>query len=77
MITFHWKDVRFRRAAMLMLVLIAFALTVHEVFGDRGYLALRRRKRSRWRPYSNYPMLGKYKLSLLHILWGQMKFENN
>jgi len=44
MMPFHWKDVRFRRAAMLTLVLIAFALTVHEIFGDRGYLALRRRR---------------------------------
>ena len=44
MMTFHWKDLRFRRAAMLALVLMAFALTVHEIFGDRGYLALRRRR---------------------------------
>jgi len=39
-----WKDARFRRAALLALVLIAFALTVHEIFGDRGYFALRRRR---------------------------------
>jgi cell division protein FtsB len=38
------KDARFRRGALLALVLIAFALTVHEVFGDRGYFALRRRR---------------------------------
>ena len=38
------KDARLRRAAMLTLILIAFALTIHEVFGDRGYLALRRRR---------------------------------
>lgn len=38
------KDARFRRGALLALVLIAFALTIHEVFGDRGYLALRRRR---------------------------------
>jgi cell division protein FtsB len=44
MINLHWKDARFRRAALLALVLIAIALTVHEVFGDRGYLALRRRR---------------------------------
>lgn len=42
--TFSMKDPRFRRAALLTLVLIAFALTVHEVFGDRGYFALRRRR---------------------------------
>jgi cell division protein FtsB len=39
-----WKDTRFRRGTLLALVLIAFALTVHEVFGDRGYFALRRRR---------------------------------
>ena len=44
MVTFSMKDMRFRRAALLALVLIAFALTVHEVFGDRGYFALRRRR---------------------------------
>ena len=38
------KDARLRRRAMLALILIAIALTVHEVFGDRGYLALRRRR---------------------------------
>ena len=42
--TISMKDARFRRAALLTLVLIAFALTVHEVFGDRGYFALRRRR---------------------------------
>jgi cell division protein FtsB len=44
MMSLHWKDARFRRAALLALVLIAIALTVHEVFGDRGFLAVRRRR---------------------------------
>lgn len=42
--TISMKDARFRRGTLLALVLIAFALTVHEVFGDRGYLAVRRRR---------------------------------
>jgi cell division protein FtsB len=41
---FRWEDGRFRRTAMLALALIAIALTVHEVFGEHGYLALRRRR---------------------------------
>jgi cell division protein FtsB len=41
---FRWEDGRFRRTAMLVLALIAIALTVHEVFGEHGYLALRRRR---------------------------------
>ena len=40
-----WKDARFRRAALLALLLVVVALAVHEIFGDRGYLALRRRQR--------------------------------
>lgn len=40
----NMKYARFRRGALLALVLIAFALTVHEVFGERGYFALRRRR---------------------------------
>ncbi len=43
--TISMNDARFRRAALLALVLVAFALTVHEVFGERGYLALQRRRR--------------------------------
>jgi len=42
--TISMKDARFRRGALLALVLLTFALTVHEVFGDRGYFALRRRR---------------------------------
>ncbi len=41
---FRWEDGRLRRTAMLVLALIAIALTVHEVFGEHGYLALRRRR---------------------------------
>lgn len=43
--TLDWKDVRFRRAALLTLLLVAIALTVHGIFGEHGYLALRRRQR--------------------------------
>lgn len=41
---FRWEDGRFRRTAMLVLALIAIVLTVHEIFGGHGYLALRRRR---------------------------------
>jgi cell division protein FtsB len=44
MMSFRWEDARFRRAAMAALALIAIVLTVHEIFGDHGYLALRRRR---------------------------------
>ena len=44
MTSLHWKDARVRRAALLALVLIAIALTVHEVFGERGFFAVRRRQ---------------------------------
>ncbi|MBI4166529.1 MAG: septum formation initiator family protein [Acidobacteria bacterium] len=42
--TISMNDARFRRAALLALVLIAIALTIHEIFGNRGYFALRRRR---------------------------------
>jgi cell division protein FtsL len=44
MMNFRWEDGRFRRTAMLVLALIAIVLTVHEIFGEHGYLALRRRR---------------------------------
>ncbi len=44
MMSFHWEDARLRRAALLALVLIAIALTVHEIFGERGFFAVRRRQ---------------------------------
>ncbi|MBZ5516082.1 MAG: septum formation initiator family protein [Acidobacteriia bacterium] len=44
MLSFRWEDARFRRAAMAALALLALALTVHEIFGEHGYLALRRRR---------------------------------
>jgi cell division protein FtsB len=40
-----WQDSRFRRGVLLGLVLVVFALLVHEVFGEHGYLALRRQRR--------------------------------
>ncbi len=44
MTDFRWQNARFRRATLLALVLVAIALTVHEIFGDHGYMALRRRR---------------------------------
>ena len=44
MMTLSWQDARFRRALLMVLVLLALALTVHEIFGERGYFALRRRR---------------------------------
>jgi cell division protein FtsB len=44
MMSFRWEDSRFRRNAMLALALLAIVLTVHEIFGEHGYFALRRRR---------------------------------
>jgi cell division protein FtsL len=44
MMNLNWQDARFRRALLMVLVLLAVALTVHEIFGERGYFALRRRR---------------------------------
>ena len=44
MMNLNWRDARFRRALLMVLVLLAVALTVHEIFGERGYFALRRRR---------------------------------
>jgi cell division protein FtsB len=41
----RWGNERFRRAAVLALVLVFLALLVHEIFGEHGYLALRRQKK--------------------------------
>ena len=41
---FHWQHKPFRRNALLVLALAVLALAAHEVFGDHGYLALRRQK---------------------------------
>lgn len=45
MMRLSWEDARFRRAALLALALIMMLLIVHELFGEHGYLALRRRHR--------------------------------
>ena len=41
---FKWEDPRFRRAALLTLAMLSIALIVHEIFGENGYLALRRKR---------------------------------
>ncbi len=41
---FRWEDARLRRAALLALALATLVLIVHEIFGENGYLALRRRR---------------------------------
>ncbi len=41
---FHWDHKPFRRNAILIMALVILALGVHELFGDHGYLALRRQK---------------------------------
>jgi cell division protein FtsL len=41
---FHMEDARLRRAALLALALIALTLIVHEIFGENGYLAMRRKR---------------------------------
>jgi cell division protein FtsB len=41
----EWENPRFRRGALLALVLMVVVLLVHEVFGEHGYLALRRQRR--------------------------------
>jgi len=42
--TFHWDHKPFRRNAILVLGLVVLALAMHEIFGQHGYLALRRQK---------------------------------
>jgi len=42
---FHWDHKPFRRNAILAMALVVLVLAVHEIFGDHGYLALRRQKR--------------------------------
>ena len=41
----HWDRGTLRRNAVLALGLIFIALLVHEVFGEHGYLAMRRQKK--------------------------------
>jgi cell division protein FtsB len=40
----RWEGFRSYRGAILALILVCVALIVHEIFGDHGYLALRREK---------------------------------
>ena len=38
-------DSRYQRGAILALALICIALVVHEIFGEHGYMALRRQRK--------------------------------
>ena len=40
-----WLDPKRQRGAILALGLVCFALLIHEIFGEHGYLALRRQRR--------------------------------
>lgn len=40
----HWDRKPFRRNALLVMALALLVLAMHEIFGDHGYLALRRQK---------------------------------
>ena len=40
----RWEGMKSYRGAILALILVCVALIVHEIFGDHGYLALRREK---------------------------------
>jgi len=42
---FQWEDARFRRAAFLALALVFIALLVHQIFGEHGYMAMRRQRK--------------------------------
>jgi cell division protein FtsB len=44
MMRLKWKGVKSYQGAILALILVCVALIVHEIFGDHGYLALRRQK---------------------------------
>lgn len=41
---FRMEDSRLRRATLLALALIVLTLIVHEIFGENGYLAMRRKR---------------------------------
>jgi cell division protein FtsB len=45
MMRLSWEDARLRRLAFLALALVMIFLIVHEIFGEHGYLALRRRRK--------------------------------
>jgi cell division protein FtsB len=42
---FRWDQRTISRNAFLALILICFVLVVHEIFGEHGWLALRRERR--------------------------------
>jgi cell division protein FtsB len=41
---FRMEDTRLRRTALLALALMVLTLIVHEIFGENGYLAMRRKQ---------------------------------
>jgi cell division protein FtsB len=41
---FNWDQKSIRRNALLAMALVVLGLAVHEIFGDHGYLAVRRQK---------------------------------
>lgn len=41
---FRMEDARLRRATLLALALVVLTLIVHEIFGENGYLAMRRKQ---------------------------------
>ena len=43
--TLSWDRKTLYRNAALTLILVCFALVIHEIFGQHGYLALRRQQR--------------------------------
>ena len=44
MMNFHWDHKPLRRNALLAMALVVLVLAVHELFGDHGYMALRRQQ---------------------------------
>lgn len=41
----RWEGMKSYRGAILALILVCVALVVHEIFGEHGYLALRRQRK--------------------------------
>ncbi len=41
----RWESAKIYRGAMLALALFCLALIIHEIFGEHGYLALRRERK--------------------------------
>jgi len=42
----NWQDKPFRRNAIIVLALLTLVLVIHEIFGQHGYLAVRRQKQA-------------------------------